>query len=312
MISEGSVVRTAAYCRVSTDKEAQSGSYEMQEEYFTNYIRSNPNMELVGIYGDKGKSGLRMEGRPGLHKLLEDCRAGRIDLILTKSISRFTRNMAECADMIRELRKLGVYIQFEKENLNTKDTKCDLILNIFSAIAQEESNSISLNTRRSHEQYTLEGRPYGRISFGYRNAGNNKWAIDEETAPKVRMAFQMASEGKNYTEILCALNKEEQEIVWSQKRLKRMLRNPAYKGDYYSHGTVCLIPGKPVSNRGYRDRFYIKGHHEPIVPPAVFDMVQEIMARGILISYKNLTEEDKVFLKKVEGVWLNAGCEKCS
>ena len=136
-------IKTAAYCRVSTKKEEQDGSYEMQERYFTDLISSNPDMELAGIYGDRGKSGLYLKKRPGLQKLLEDSRNGGIDLILTKSISRFARNMAECAEMVRELRSAGVNIQFERENLNSRDTKCDLLLNIFSAIAQEESNSIN-------------------------------------------------------------------------------------------------------------------------------------------------------------------------
>lgn len=292
-------IRTAAYCRVSTDKETQDGSYELQESYFTDLIRLNPDMELAGVYGDKGKSGLGTAGRPGLKKLLEDCRARKVDMIITKSISRFARNVSDCAEMIRELRSLGVNVFFEKENLNTDDKKCDLVLNIFSAIAQEESNSISQNTIRSHEQYTLEGRPYGRIAFGYRNAGDNRWEIDEEEAKKVRMAFQMAACGNKYQEILAALNSTETDYEWKQKRLKNMLTNPVYKGDYYSHGWVCLVPGKLVKNRDYRDRYYLKGHHEPVVSPELFDAVQKIIERGILISYKKTTKEDIEFLEGV-------------
>lgn len=292
-------MRTAAYCRVSTDKETQDGSFELQESYFKDLILSNPNMELAGIYGDKGRSGLDTTGRPGIQKLLEDCRAGKIDMILTKSISRFARNVSDCADMIREMRSLGVNVFFEKENLNTDDKKCDLVINIFSAIAQEESNSISQNTTRSHEQYTLEGRPYGRIAFGYRNAGNNRWEINEEEAEKVRMAFQMASNGNKYQEILSALNSTETDYEWKQRRLKNMLTNIVYKGDYYSHGWVCLVPGKLVKNRDYRDRYYLKGHHEPVVSPELFDAVQKIIDRGILISYRKTTAEDMEFLEGV-------------
>lgn len=292
-------IRTAAYCRVSTDKETQDGSYELQESYFTDLIRSNPDMELVGVYGDKGKSGLGTAGRPGLQKLMEDCRAGKVDMIITKSISRFARNVSDCAEMIWELRSLGVNVFFEKENLNTDDKKCDLVINIFSAIAQEESNSISQNTIRSHEQYTLEGRPYGRIAFGYRNAGDNRWEIDEEEAKKVRMAFHMAAYGNKYQEILAALNSTETDYKWKQKRLKNMLTNPVYKGDYYSRGWVCLVPGKLVKNRDYRDRYYLKGHHKPVVSPKLFDAVQKILERGILISYKKTSKEDIKFLEGV-------------
>lgn len=305
------MIKTAAYCRVSTDKEAQDGSYEMQVTYFTELIRSNPEMELVGIYGDKGKSGLHRTGRPGLHRLMEDCRAGKINLILTKSISRFARNMSDCAEMIQELRSLDVNIQFEKENLNSMDKKCDLVLNIFSAIAQEESHSISQHSIRSHEQFTLEGRPFGRISFGYCNAGDNRWEINEEEAPRVRKAFEMAGQGERYTDILKALNEMETGgYQWNQKRLKRMLMNPVYKGDYYSHATVCLVPGKQVENKGYRDRFYIKGHHEPIVSTELFDRVHQFVKRGILISYKKRTEEDMELLKGVVQSVSNKECNE--
>jgi DNA invertase Pin-like site-specific DNA recombinase len=289
-------IKTAAYCRVSTDKEAQDGSYELQVSYFTELINANPTMEFVGIYGDKGRSGLSTEKRPGLQKLMDDCRAGKINLILTKSISRFARNMADCAAMIRELKELGVNIIFEKENINSQDEKCALVLNIFAAIAEEESHSISQHALLAHEQYTLEGRPFGQISFGYKNGGDHKWVINEEEAPLVRKAFQMAAEGKSYTVIREALNKMGT-ITWRQSRLKYLLTNVVYKGDYHSHKTISLVPGKQVKNNGYRDRFYITGHHEPIVSPELFDWVQEVMNRGILVSRKRLSKEEQDFLK---------------
>ena len=238
-------------------------------------------MELVGIYGDKGKSGLKISGRPGLQKLMDDCRAGKIKLILTKSISRFARNMADCAAMIKELRKLGVNILFEEQGLNSMDASGDLVLNIFAAIAEEESHSISQHALMAHEQYVLEGRPFGRISFGYKNGGNNQWVINEEEAPLVRKAFEMMDEGKHYAEIRKALN-EMGSVTWSQNRLKYLLTNVVYKGDYYSHKTVCLIPGKQVMNKGYKDRIYIEEHHEAIVSPELFDRVQERITSGAM------------------------------
>lgn len=282
-------IKTAAYCRVSTDKEEQDGSYELQKQYFTDLINANSNMELVGIYGDKGKSGLHADKRPGLQKLLKDCREGKIKLILTKSISRFARNMAECAEMIRELQSLGVNIIFEKENLNSQDTKCALALNIFAAIAEEESHSISQHALRAHEQYTMEGRPFGQISFGYKNGGDNKWIINEEEAPLVRKAFEMAAEGQNYTEIRKAMA-EMAGYPWSQGRVKYLLTNVVYKGDYLSHKTVCIVPGKQVKNAGHRDQFYITGHHEPIVSTSLFDRVQKIVVNGDLISLRRRKE----------------------
>lgn len=291
-------IRTAAYCRVSTKKEEQEGSYELQERYFTALICANPEMEMVGIYGDKGKTGLYIKKRPGLQKLLDDSKKGCIDLILTKSISRFARNMSECAGMIRELRIAGVNIQFEKENLNSLDTKCDLLLNIISAIAQEESNSISRHSVASHNQYAREGRPFGRTAFGYRNAGNNVWKIDENDAAKVRTAFEMAAEGRTYKEIITALNVNETDgYIWKTTRLKSILTNPVYLGDYYSHKKVCLVPGKAVVNKNYRDSYYIKGHHEAIVSTDLYNAVQKILKRNLLNSHKKRSEDDIMFLK---------------
>lgn len=299
--------KTAAYCRVSTDKETQDGSYELQESYFRDLINSNPDMELVGIYGDKGKSGLKKAGRPGLQQLMNDCRSGRVQLILTKSISRFARNMAECAEMVRELNNLGVKIIFEEQNLDSSDEKAALILNIFAALAEEESHSISQHTILAHEQYTLEGRPFGRIAFGYKNGGNNSWVTNEEEAPLVKKAFEMAAEGKNYTEIRKVLNGMGGG-KWSTSRLKRMLTHVAYKGDYYSHATICVVPGKQVENKGFRDRYYIEGHHDPIVSKELFDRVQEIVERGILASNRRRTEQDEDFLlrRAIGGAYENS------
>ena len=293
-------LKTAAYCRVSTLKEEQEGSYEIQETYYRNLIQSSPDMEFAGIYGDRGRSGMFADKRPGLQKLLEDCRAGKVEQILTKSISRFARNMGECAEMIRELRGIGVNLFFEEQNLDTKDPKGDLVLNIFAAIAQEESRSISEHVKKAHEQYVLEGRPYVRISFGYQNGGNHKWVINEEEATMVRTAFQMADEGRNYEEIRKALNAMGGG-KWSQRRLKYMLTNEVYKGDFFSNKTVCLVPGKQVVNKGYTDRIYIEGHHEPIVSADLFDRVQELVESKALYKYQRKADPAKTELEGTEG-----------
>ena len=279
-------LRVAAYCRVSTEKEAQEGSYEGQMAYYRSFITGDPRMRLVGLYGDKGKSGLSAKKRSGLQRLMEDCRAGKIDLILTKSISRFARNMSDCAELMRELRGLGVQVLFEKEGLHSMCDNAALMLHILSAIAQEESHSISQHTARAHEQYALEGRPFGRVGYGYRNAGDNRWEINEGEALKVRRAFDLAGAGNSYQEILKALNTMEEGPVWQQKRLKRMLTNPVYKGDYVTNQTVSLVPGKQVVNKNYRDRIYIREHHEPIVSAEEFEAVQRLISLGALRSNK--------------------------
>lgn len=294
-------MRVAAYCRVSTETEEQEGSYETQMGYYSEKIKQSPTMEFVGVYGDKGKSGLTVGSRPGLQHLLADCRAGKIDLILTKSISRFARNMADCVELITRLRTLNVTILFEKEGLRTDNRKSDLVLNILAALAQEESNSISQNMIRSHEQFASEGRPCGRVAYGYIRSRNGIWRINQEEASRVQIAFCMAAEGRSYPDILTALNEMEQRentgAIWRQRRLKNMLRNVVYRGDYYSHSTVCLTPGHQVVNRGYRDRYYIEDHHEPLVSKVVFDRVQKLLASGILISYMPMTEEKRRILE---------------
>lgn len=288
-------IRTAAYCRVSTDREEQDGSYDIQMDYFREKITTNPKMVLAGLYGDKGKSGLKLKGRVGLQRLVADCKAGKIDLILTKSVSRFARSMADCVELIEQLRSMKVTIFFEKEDLRSTDVKCDLVLNILAAMAQEESHSISQNTIRSHEQYASEGRPFGRVAYGYETEGTTTWRIHPQEAKRVRCAFLMAAEGKSYQEILLELNRMEETensgFIWLQKRLKYLLSNPIYLGDYNSHATVCLTPGHQVINKGFRDRYFIEEHHEPLVSKAVFDRVQGLIREGVLASYIPMTPE---------------------
>ena len=297
MNSHTNRLRVAAYCRVSTDLEEQEGSFETQMRYYREKIEQSPDMELVGIYGDKGRSGLKAGSRPELQRLLRDCEAGKIDLILTKSISRFARSMADCVELIRRLRTWQVTIVFEKEGLRTDDRKSDLVLDILAALAQEESHSVSQNSIRCHEYCASAGRPSSRAAYGYTRAEDGTWQIAPEEAHRVRTAFRMAAEGRSYQEILKTLNDIEQRehtgVTWLQKRLRHLLRNVVYQGDYYSHGTVCLTPGHQVVNRGYRDRFYIEEHHEPLVSRAMFDRVQRMMDGGFLISYMPMTEEKR-------------------
>ncbi len=288
-------LRVAAYCRVSTDLEEQEGSFETQVRHYREKIGKDPDMELVDIYGDKGKSGLRLSRRPELQRLLRDCKAGKIDLILTKSISRFARSMADCVELIRRLREWNVTILFEREGLRTDDRKCELVIHILAAMAQEESHSISQNMVRSHEQHASVGRPCGSVTYGYARAEDGSWQVNPAQAHRVRTAFHMAAEGRSYPEIVTALNdierQEDTGVIWRQKRLRYLLRNVVYQGDYYSHATICITPGHRVVNRGYRDRYYIEEHHEPLVSRALFERVQRMLDGGHLISYMPMTVE---------------------
>ena len=171
-------IPTAAYCRVSTTSDLQDGSYEVQMDHYKKLIESKPELELVGIYGDHGKSGRSMQTRPQLKKLIRDCEAGRIKLIYTKSISRFARNMMECVETIRHLRELGVKVVFEKEALDTESMGGELMLGILATIAQEESNSIAANMSWSRRKHLEKGQPWNVPRYGYVSVGKeHRWEI---------------------------------------------------------------------------------------------------------------------------------------
>ena len=208
----GARKRVAVYCRVSTEMELQEGSFELQMKYYRELVASRPDMELVDIYGDKGKTGRSIAARPAFQRMLADCEAGCIDLILTKSISRFARNLGECIAALRRLKELGIPVLFEKEGLNSLDAQGELMLSIFAAIAQEESNSISQNMLWANERRNAAGQPHFRPSYGYTKArGEWEWHIDEAQARRVRLAFQLAEQEVSYCDIRQALNAMERE-----------------------------------------------------------------------------------------------------
>lgn len=188
-------LRVAAYCRVSTLMDAQDTSFELQCEHYRGYITGREDYELVGVYGDHGKSGRKMDGRPELGRLLADCEAGRIDLILTKSIARFSRNMRECVSTIRRLQALGVKVFFEKEGIDTSEPRNELLFHLMATIAEEESNSIGRNLMTAHEMRNRSGNPFWQRKYGYKKGANGEWIPDERPAEKVRSAFCMACAG---------------------------------------------------------------------------------------------------------------------
>ena len=188
-------LRVAAYCRVSTLMDAQDTSFELQCEHYRGYITGREDYELVGVYGDHGKSGRKMDGRPELGRLLADCEAGRIDLILTKSIARFSRNMRECVATIRRLQTLGVRVFFEKEGIDTSEPRNELLFHLMATIAEEESNSIGRNLMTAHEMRNRRGTPFWQRKYGYKKGADGEWVPDERPAAKVRSAFCMACAG---------------------------------------------------------------------------------------------------------------------
>lgn len=159
--------RAAAYCRVSTGMECQEGSYEIQKSYFTELLSNNPDEELVKVYADEG-SGRSTQRRPEFRQMIQDCVDGKIDVIYTKSISRFSRNMLDCVTVVRQLKELGIPVIFEKEGINTMDGQSELFFHILAIIAEEESKSIGENVRAGIAYLHDQGIPTGRVTYGFR------------------------------------------------------------------------------------------------------------------------------------------------
>ena len=298
--------RVAAYCRVSTVAELQDSSFETQRDAYIQLIDGREDLVLVDIYGDHGKSGTSIKHRTEFQRMLRDCEAGKIDLIMTKSISRFARNLRDCLTTIDRLKELGIAVIFEKEGINTLDNKSDLLLNVLAVVAEEESASIGQNMRWAHERRNAAGDPFHKPPYGYgRDKKTNRWYIRENEARRIRFAFEAASKGTCYQEIIQGLNAIEREegsnYVWKNGRLTLMLTHEAYIGDVLTNKTYCPNRDTQVLNHGERDQYYIEGHHEPIVDRETFARVQTLIKRKLLYSGKRtFSQEDLDFLNNVQ------------
>ena len=286
--------RAAAYCRVSTGMECQESSYEIQKSYFTELLSNNPDEELVKVYADEG-SGRSTQGRPEFRQMIQDCMDGKIDIIYTKSISRFSRNMLDCVTVVRRLKELGIPVIFEKEGINTMNGQSELFFHILAIIAEEESKSIGENVRAGIAYLHDQGIPTGRVTYGFRRVNKQgEWRIVESEARRVRYAFDQAAKGVCYADIRACLDKMEDEentgVSWSQNRnrLPNMLKNVAYMGDYWTdcYYTAYSKNGHRYSkrNRGERAQVHLEDHHEGIVSREQFERVQTMIQMGLLHS----------------------------
>jgi site-specific DNA recombinase len=275
-------LRTAAYARVSTDSDEQLVSLKAQREHYESYIKSNPAWEFAGLYYDEGISGTSKEKRSELMRMVRDCENGRIDLIITKSISRFARNTIDCLELVRKLKDLGVYIYFEKENLDTGDMESELMLSILSGFAAEESASTSKNVtwsiqkRFQNGSYIVASPPYG-----YDNVKGEMVIIPEE-AEIVKRIFTECLSGKGGSVIAKGLNKDSVPAKrgnhWTSGTILSMLRNEKYIGDVLMQKTYSDSNYNRHTNTGEKDQYYFKDHHEPIIDRAVFSKAQKIVS----------------------------------
>ena len=281
-------LRVAAYCRVSTEEEEQQGSFEIQKLYYTEKINSTPEWEVAGIYADDGISGVHTKKRDGFNQMIQDCKKHRIDLILTKSISRFARNTLDSIQYVRMLKQMGIAVVFEKENINTATMNSEMILTVLSAFAQAESESISQNVARGKRMGYKHGKfafPYGRI-IGYRKGSDGKPEIIPEQAEIIRLIFNSYLQGDSLQSIKAKLETAgaltaRGNTAWSAQSIQRILQNEKYCGDVLLQKTFTedVLTGVHKKNTGQLPQYYIENYHEGIVSKQMFREVQAEIAR---------------------------------
>ena len=281
-------LRVAAYCRVSTEEEEQQGSFEIQKLYYTEKINSTPEWEVAGIYADDGISGVHTKKRDGFNQMIQDCKKRKIDLILTKSISRFARNTLDSIQYVRMLKQMGIAVVFEKENINTATMNSEMILTVLSAFAQAESESISQNVARGKRMGYKHGKfafPYGRI-IGYRKGADGKPEIIPEQAEIIRLIFNRYLQGDSLQSIKAKLETAgaltaRGNTAWSAQSIQRILQNEKYCGDVLLQKTFTedVLTGVHKKNTGQLPQYYIENYHEGIVSKQMFREVQAEIAR---------------------------------
>ncbi len=281
-------LRVAAYCRVSTEEEEQQGSFEIQKLYYTEKINSTPEWEVAGIYADDGISGVHTKKRDGFNQMIQDCKKRKIDLILTKSISRFARNTLDSIQYVRMLKQMGIAVVFEKENINTATMNSEMILTVLSAFAQAESESISQNVARGKRMGYKHGKfafPYGRI-IGYRKGADGKPEIIPEQAEVIRLIFNSYLQGDSLQSIKAKLETAgaltaRGNTEWSAQSIQRILQNEKYCGDVLLQKTFTedVLTGVHKKNTGQLPQYYIENYHEGIVSKQMFREVQTEIAR---------------------------------
>ena len=286
-------LRVAAYCRVSTELEEQEGSYEAQVLYYTDKINGNENWVLAGIYADDGKSGTNTKKRADFNAMIEDALNGKIDMIITKSVSRFARNTVDSLQTIRKLKEKNVAVFFEKENINTLEANGELLITILSSLAQEESRNISENVRWGIVRKFEQGKVIVNHNkfMGYTKDNEGNLIIVPEEAEIVKLVFRLYLEGYSAKKIAQYLEKNEIKTAtgasrWHDSVILDMLKNEKYMGDALLQKTytVDFITKKRVLNKGMVPQYYVEDDHEPIIPKEVFYRVQEEIAKRNSLS----------------------------
>lgn len=301
--------RVAAYCRVSTDSEEQLNSYEAQKSYYTQKIEESPDWEMARIYADEGISGTSMKKRTEFKKMITACKRGHIDLIITKSLSRFARNTVDCLETVRLLKANGIGVYFEKENINTLTESSEFLITLFSGFAQAESESLSKNIAWGKQKSAEAGKvdfQYKKM-LGYRKGVDGQPEIVPEEAEIIRRIYRRYLAG-------CSLGQIKQELEqdniptaqkverWSSAVVHNILTNEKYMGDALLQKTYITdcITKKVKKNMGERPMYYVENNHPAIIPRETFDQVQKEMTRRSS-KRKVLQKSGKTELGKYSG-----------
>ena len=304
-ITEKKNLRVAAYCRVSTDSEEQMTSYETQLEFYTKMINENPNWKMVKVFADEGLSATSTAKRAEFLEMMELCKKRKIDLIITKSISRFARNTLDTLEYVRMLKSIGVAVIFEKEHINTSEMSSELILQLYAMFAQAESESISNNEKDGRRKgYKIGKVPmmYGNV-LGYRKGENGDAVIDKEEANIIIYIFSAFLNGSTLGDIKKSLEEKGIKTIkgnstWSTSVILSILKNEKYKGDVIMQKSYIkdIFSKKNIKNTGELPKYIVKNHHIPIIEPRVFDKVQEELARRSnkkLVDMRGATKKSK-------------------
>lgn len=323
-------LRVCAYCRVSTDSKDQLNSYARQIQVYTDTIRRYSDWEMVEIFADEGISGTASNNRTQFQRMIKLCEQRQIDLILTKSISRFARNTKETLEYVRKLKLLGVGVQFEKEGINTLSLGDGMLLSTFASIAQEESVSISNNIRLANQK-RMENGTYisSNAPYGYRLI-NGKLEIFESEAKIVRQIFREYANGKSISEIAkileqtCVKSKSGKQ-TWKYDVISYILSNERYAGDMLcqKYFNTSIVPFRKTKNRGEKDQYYISNSHPAIVEQSEFDIVQTLLSQRRskyahafklniypLTSRIQCSECGSVYRRRITNGCISWGCNK--
>ena len=286
-------LRVAAYCRVSTDSDEQATSYDAQVEHYTEFIQKNPEWEFAGIYADDGISGTNTKKREDFNRMIDDCEAGNIDMIITKSISRFARNTLDCLKYIRQLKDKNIPVFFEKESINTMDAKGEVLITIMASLAQQESQSLSQNVKLGLQFRYQNGQVQVNHNhfLGYTKDADGNLIIDPEQAEVVKRIYHEYLEGYSMDRIAKGLEADgiltgAGKTKWWTSTINKILRNEKYIGDALLQKTYTtdFLNKTRVKNNGIVPQYYVEGNHEAIIPKDIFLRVQEELVRRRVVK----------------------------